>query len=105
MRCGCVVVVSEYHVGGTRNSGIVSSAADVLWMSVVRVIRGVGGACEMGMCLAQDSVGVEGGGRVDEKIEFGVYPSCILCLADACVSSVHPVVNPVSPYGYLLPTM
>ena len=24
------------HVGGTRGSGIVSSAADVLWMSVVR---------------------------------------------------------------------
>ena len=23
------------HVGGTRGSGIVSSAADVLWMSVV----------------------------------------------------------------------
>ena len=27
---------------------------------------------------------------------------CILCLADTCVSSVHPVFNPVSPYGYLL---
>ena len=24
------------HVGGTRSSGIVSSVADVLWMSVVR---------------------------------------------------------------------
>ena len=39
----CVVdgigVVSEGHVGGTRGSGIVSSAADVQWMSVV---RGVG---------------------------------------------------------------
>ena len=34
---------------GTRGSGIVSSAADVLWMSVVRVMRGVGGVCEM--CL------------------------------------------------------
>ena len=29
-------VVSAWHVGGTRGSGIVSSAADVLWMSVVR---------------------------------------------------------------------
>ena len=28
--------VSAGHVGGTRGSGIVSSAADVLWMSVVR---------------------------------------------------------------------
>ena len=28
--------VSAGHVGGTCGSGIVSSAADVLWMSVVR---------------------------------------------------------------------
>ena len=28
--------VSAGHVSGTRGSGIVSSAADVLWMSVVR---------------------------------------------------------------------
>ena len=32
-------------MGGTPGSGIVSSAADVLWMSVVRGIRGVGGVC------------------------------------------------------------
>ena len=38
--------------GGTRGSGIVSSAADVLWMSVMREMRGVGGVCEMCMCLA-----------------------------------------------------
>ena len=31
-------MVSVGHVGGTRGSGIVSSVADVLWMSVVRVI-------------------------------------------------------------------
>ena len=35
------------HVCGTRSSGIVSSAADVIWMSVVRGMRGVGGVCEM----------------------------------------------------------
>ena len=35
------------HVGGTRGSSIVYSAADVLWMSVVRGMRGVGGVCEM----------------------------------------------------------
>ena len=29
-------VVSAGHVGGTRGSGMVSSAADVLWMNVVR---------------------------------------------------------------------
>ena len=31
-------MVSAGHVGGTRGTGIVSSAADVLWMSVVRVM-------------------------------------------------------------------
>ena len=35
------------HVGGTRGSDIVSSAADMLWRSVVRGMRGVGGVCEM----------------------------------------------------------
>ena len=38
--------MSVWHVGGTRGSGIVSSAADMLWMSVV-----VG--CEMCMCLVR----------------------------------------------------
>ena len=47
-------VVSAGHVGGTRGSGIASSAADVLWMSVM---RGVGGVCEMCMCLARGGVG------------------------------------------------
>ena len=46
-----VVVVSAGHVGDTRGSGIVSSAADVLWMSVVRGIRGVSEVCEICMCL------------------------------------------------------
>ena len=40
---------------------IVSSAADVLWMSVVRRVRGVGGVCEMCMCLAGCGVCREGG--------------------------------------------
>ena len=55
-----MVVVSAGHVGGTRGSGIVSSAADVLWMSGVRGMRGVGVVCEMCMCLARGGVGVEG---------------------------------------------
>ena len=40
--------MSAGHVGDTRSSGIASSAADVLWMS------GIGGVCEMCMCLARD---------------------------------------------------
>ena len=52
--------MSAGHVGGTHGSGIVSSAADVLWMSVVHGIRGVGGVCEMCMCLARGCVGGEG---------------------------------------------
>ena len=39
---------------GTRGSGVLSSAGDVLEMSVV---RGVGGVCDMCMCLAQGRVG------------------------------------------------
>ena len=51
--------MSAGHVGGTHGSGIVSSASDVLWMRVVRVMKGVGGVCEMCMCLARDDVGGE----------------------------------------------
>ena len=47
-------------MGGTRGSCIVSCAADVLWMSVVPGMRGVGGVCEMCMCLAWGGVGGEG---------------------------------------------
>ena len=50
-----VVVVSAGHVGGPCGSGSVSSAADVLEISVVRGMRGVGGVCEMSMCLAREA--------------------------------------------------
>ena len=40
-------------MGGTRGLGIMSSAADVLWINVLRGMRGVGGVCEMCMCLAR----------------------------------------------------
>ena len=53
---GAVVVVSAWHVCGTRGSANVSSAADVLWMNVVRGMRGVGEVCEMCMCLARGCV-------------------------------------------------
>ena len=49
---GCVVAVCAY-MGGTRGSGVLASAGDVLEMSVV---RGVGGVCDMCMCLALGGV-------------------------------------------------
>ena len=55
-----MVVVSAGHVVGTRGSGIVSSADDVLWMSGMRGMGIVGGVCEMCMCLAWGGVGGEG---------------------------------------------
>ena len=45
-------------MAGTRGSGVLPSACDVLEMSVV---RGVGGVCDMGKCLARDGVGDVGG--------------------------------------------
>ena len=53
-----VFAVSAGHeyVGSTRGSGIVSSAADVLEFSVVCGMIGVGGVCELCMCLAQGSI-------------------------------------------------
>ena len=59
---GVGVMRAEHeYVGGTRGSGIVSNAADVLGMSVVRGMKGVGGVGELCMCLARDVVGGEGG--------------------------------------------
>ena len=52
---------------GTHGSGIVSCAA-----GMVRGMRGVGGVCEMCMCLAWGSRGRECG----EWIGFGLYQSC-----------------------------
>ena len=40
-------------MGGTRGSGIVSNADNVLDMSMVRGVRGVGGVCEICMYLAR----------------------------------------------------
>ena len=44
------MLVSASHVGGTRGSGIVSREA------AVREMRGIGGVCEMCMCLARGGV-------------------------------------------------
>ena len=54
-----MVVVTAGHVCGTPGSDIVSSAVDLLGM------RGVGGVCEMCMCLAQGGVGGEGMSGLD----------------------------------------
>ena len=54
---GGVVAVSAC-MSGTCGSGVLSSTGDVLEMSVV---RGVGGVCDMCMCLARVVAGGEGG--------------------------------------------
>ena len=55
-------------MGDTRGSGVLSSAGDVLEMSVVRCVCGV---CDMCMCLARCRVGgVEG-----DRIGFGLCQS------------------------------
>ena len=59
-------MVSGGHVGGIRGSGIVSSAADVIGMSVARGMRGVCGVCVMCMCLARGGMG--------KRIGFWVLP-------------------------------
>ena len=38
-------------------------------------------------------------------LDQGLEGICVLCLADTCVSQVHPVFNHVAPHGYLLPNM
>ena len=53
---GGVVAVSAC-VSGTRGSCVLSITGDVLKMSVG---RGVGGVCDMCMCLARGGVGGEG---------------------------------------------
>ena len=54
-----MVAVSVY-MGGTRGSGVLSSAGDVLEMR--SVVRGVGGVCDM--CMARGVVGGVGGERI-----------------------------------------
>ena len=62
-KIGVVATSAEHdYVGGTRCSGIMYSAANVLGMSVVCGMRGVGEMCEMCMYLDGGGVvGVEGG--------------------------------------------
>ena len=55
---GGVVAVSAC-MSGTRRSGVLPSTGDVL-------MSGVGGVCDMCMCLARGGVGGEGGGCMTE---------------------------------------
>ena len=55
---GASVVAVSAYMGGTRGSGVLASAGDVLEMSVM---RGVGEVCDICMYLARGGVvGVEG---------------------------------------------
>ena len=55
-------------MSGTRGSGVLSSTGDVL-------VRGVGGVCDMCLCLARGGVGGEWVGGLDSG---GV----VLCLCE-----------------------
>ena len=68
MGSGVDVIAVSAYMGGTRGSCVFSSAGDVLEMSVV---RGVGGVCDICMCLTRGGVGGVGG----EWIGFGLYQS------------------------------
>ena len=79
-------------MSGTRGSGVLSSTGDVPKMSVV---RGVGGVCDMCMCLARDVVGGEGGewmrelglGFTNPVGTWGVFDMC-LCFGCGGVGGV-----------------
>ena len=51
-------------MSGTRGLDIVSNAADVLGMGVVRGMKGAGRVCDMCMCLARGGVGGEESERI-----------------------------------------
>ena len=80
-------MVNAGHVVGTRVPGIVFSAADVLWMSLLHGMRGV---CDMCMCLARGGTGGEWRVVVDERIGFvftnpvGVGGVLDVCLRLSC---------------------
>ena len=64
-------------MSGARGSGVLSSTGDVL-------VRGVGGVCDMCMCLARGGVGGEGG---DPLGTGGVLDMC-LCFGCGGVGGV-----------------
>ena len=76
-RCDC----GEYRA---RGSGTVSSAADLLVMSVVRGMRGVGGVCERIMCLSPGGVGGEGLRGLGMGFTNPVGTGCVLDVCLGC---------------------
>ena len=75
-------MVSAGHVGGTRGSNIVSSASNVLLMSVVRGMRGVGGVCEFVYVFGSELVDGEwmrglGLGFISPVGTWGVLDVCL----------------------------
>ena len=53
-------------MSGTRGSGVLSSTGDVL-------VRGVGGVCDMCMCLARGGVGEEGGEWIITILNLSIF--------------------------------
>ena len=88
---GGVVAVTAY-MGGTCGSGVKTSAGDVLYM---RVVRGVGGVCDMCMCLARGGMGGAVGewvtglglGFTNSGGTWGKWDIC-LCFGCGCVCGV-----------------
>ena len=77
---GGVFAVSAGHeyVGGTRGLGIVSCAADVLGMSIVRGMRGFSGVCENACAWLKALSGL--GLAFTDPVATGVVLDVCLCL-------------------------
>ena len=76
MGSGVGVVSVSVYMGGTCGSGVLSSAADVLEMSVV---RGIGGVCDMCMCLARGVVRGLGLAVTNPGGTWGKWDMCFGC--------------------------
>ena len=96
------VVAVSACMSVTRGSGVLSSTGDVL-------VRGVGGVCDMCMCLARGGVGGEGGewmrelglGFTDPVGTGGVLDRC-LCFGCGGVGYHRLCVLPILVYHQLI---
>ena len=79
-----MVVVGTGHMGGSH---IVSSADDVLCMSVVCGMR-VGGVCELCMCLAKSGIRGEGGALMRGLVLGFTNPVGTKRVMDMCLGCV-----------------